>query len=337
MAKLENTLKSILQSLYGMTIGWLINLIRLLCHFARRREEQRELKKKGHIYTRCQPVPPNIYKRPDPTIYSQKFLLSQGLAVTWDNPDIQLFREGIPVSSSSLLADTEYEVCATVYNGSNEAPAVNMPVDFSYLTFGIGTVSTFIERVIINLPVKGALGHPVAAKAVWRTPATPGHYCLQANLIWADDANPNNNLGQENTNVGKLQSPATFEFPVHNSSEGREHIRLEVDTYTLQEQIDCDQVVRGEVRFERENKEMTREERCALLAERHKQGLFSIPAGWTVEITPQKFDLLANQTQLVKVVVTAPDSFTSGIQAFNVNAYDQYSHLIGGVTLYVKR
>src|ERR1700687_2116058 len=35
-------------------------------------------------------VPSDVYKRPDPLIYAQYFLRSQGLAVTWDNPDIWL-------------------------------------------------------------------------------------------------------------------------------------------------------------------------------------------------------------------------------------------------------
>ena len=39
-------------------------------------------------------VPPHTYKRPDPMIYSQYYLASKGIAVTWDNPDIQLFDGG---------------------------------------------------------------------------------------------------------------------------------------------------------------------------------------------------------------------------------------------------
>ena len=338
MKSLIKFLEAILAALYGMLIGWLVNLIRLLAYFARRRQEKRDLKDKGHVFTHCQPVPPTVYKRPDPLIYSQKYLMSQGLAVTWNNPDIQLYSGRVPVSSSQLLADTEYEIRATIYNGATEAPAVNMPVDFSFLSFGIGTTSTFIQRTYIDLPVKGAPGHPAIASALWKTPATPGHYCIQVNLIWSDDANPNNNLGQENTNVGTLHSPAVFEFPVHNSTEGREHITLEVDAYTLPAPIDCTEVVDGRVKLEREkDRELTKEELCALLAERHKQGSFPVPAEWTVDIAPSEFDLPANQSQIVKVTIDAPHSFVSGTQAFNINAYNRYHHLIGGVTLFVQR
>ena len=47
-------------------------------------------------------VRPHTYKRPDPMIYSQFYLLSKGLAVTWDNPDIQLFDGTTAVSSHDL-------------------------------------------------------------------------------------------------------------------------------------------------------------------------------------------------------------------------------------------
>ena len=48
--------------------------------------------------------------RPDPLIYSQPYLMAQGLAVTWDNPDIELFEDGVAVSSSALKPDHPYEV-----------------------------------------------------------------------------------------------------------------------------------------------------------------------------------------------------------------------------------
>src|SRR6058998_834464 len=38
----------------------------------------------------CRSIPRHVYRRPDPMIYCQKYLLGQGLSVTWDNPDIQL-------------------------------------------------------------------------------------------------------------------------------------------------------------------------------------------------------------------------------------------------------
>jgi hypothetical protein len=339
MLILIKLIESIIRSIYGMLIGWLIDVLALFKYFFDRRQEKSDLKADGKVLTRCQSIPKSIYKRPDPLIYSQSYLISQGLAVTWDNPDIQLFRGGIAVSSSELLPDTEYEVRATIYNGSNEAPAVNMPVDFSFLTFGIGTTSTFIDRKYVDLPVKGAVGHPITAPAIWKTPATPGHYCLQVNLIWGDDANPNNNLGQENTNVGLFQSPAVFEFPIYNDTDGVEHVSLEIDTYILPERVNCSEVVNGRVNFLGKNtdKKLSGKELCNLLVEQHKAGLFPIPPGWKVDLAPPEFNLDPHKFQNVKVTVTSPDSFTTGVQAFNINAYNRYHHLIGGVTLYTQR
>ena len=100
-----------------------------------------------------------------------------------------------------------------------DAPAVNLLVRFSYLSFGAGTIRNFIGETFVDVPVKGATGLPAAAKHVWTTPAVPGHYCIQVELVWPDDANPDNNLGQENVNVQKLNSPnATFEFALRNDS-----------------------------------------------------------------------------------------------------------------------
>src|SRR5215212_9149113 len=36
----------------------------------------------------CGRIPDPLIRRPDPCIYSQTYLMAQGLPVTWDNPDI---------------------------------------------------------------------------------------------------------------------------------------------------------------------------------------------------------------------------------------------------------
>ncbi len=345
MENLKKIVDELYKIFYGLLIGWLVNFIKLLKEFCRIKKHKDKLREDRHIYTRCQVIPSKYYKRPDPMIYSQEYLMKQGKAVTWDNPDIQLYTINpvtkgklAAISSNELAEDTDYIVEATIYNGSTEAPAINMGVDFSFLTFGIGTTSTSIGSTTADLPVKGAPNHPTHADVIWRTPKTAGHYCLQVRLNWKDDANPNNNMGQENTNVGMFHSPATFEFPVKNSTTVEEFMRLEVDTYTLGEPIDCNEVTNGRyVLSDRvTHKPIEGKELCKLLASRHNAGNFPVPVGWSVDISPNNFVLGPGQEQLVKVTIACPDTFT-GTQAFNVNAYDKKNQLVGGVTLYTKR
>jgi hypothetical protein len=182
-------------------------------------------------------VPVWAFRAPDPLIYSQAWLLARGLAVTWQNPDIHLelpTAPGVPVDSTSLAPDTVYRVFARVWNGSSDAPVAKMPVDFSYLDFGIGGASIPIGGDEVDLPVKGAAGTPTIATADWHTPKTPGHYCLRVRLIWPHDADPGNNVGQHNTDVKALNSPkATFTVPVRNHERRPLRIRLEADGYEL--------------------------------------------------------------------------------------------------------
>src|SRR5919109_274282 len=130
-----------------------------------------------------------------------------GLAVTWDNPDIELRRGGIAVPSSSTDPDTDYEIVARIWNGSTNAPIARMPIEFSYLDFGMGAISRKIGTTKVDLGVKGGPGCPAFAVMPWHTPATPGHYCIQVQFAWIDDANPLNNLGQENLVIGYAHSP----------------------------------------------------------------------------------------------------------------------------------
>ena len=347
-------IRALLRALYSLAIGWLVGFIKLLEDLHRRHERQEELRRRGQRYKRCQVIPPDVYKRPDPLIYSQQYLMSQGLAVTWDNPDIQLYDVAagfVPVSSHDLKADTEYEIRATIYNGSTDAPAVGMPVEFSYLSFGIATTSTFIGSTTVDLPVKGAPGHPVTGAMRWRTPVAPGHYCIQVKLIWADDANPANNLGQENTDVGAAHSPAVFEFPVGNPGAAPEHLRLVPDAYKLPEPLDCDEVERQKKQKDKgrgkngsgrngkngmNGKNGTQEDWCRELQRRHEQGQWGIDPGWDVQIVPSELELAPGAEQHVTVTVEPPAGF-SGSEAINVNAVDDQDRLVGGVTLYVTR
>ena len=340
---MRRLVRAILWALYSLAIGWVLALIELIRDQQRRRERRRALRDAGQVYTRCQVIPPDVYCRPDPLIYSQSYLLGLGLGVTWDNPDIALFDVAagfVQVPSSALKADTEYEIRATIYNGSTEAPAVGLPVEFSYLSFGIGTASTPIGATVVDLPVKGAAGHPATAAIRWRTPATPGHYCIQVKLIWADDANPANNLGQENTDVGTAHSSAAFQFPVRNANVVPETLRLVVDAYVPPEQVGCEELVRAQEDDRRRRKrrnggeESAHEVWCRELRRRHEREHFALAPGWTVVIDPAELELAPGDSRIVTVRAEPPTG-VAGRRAINVNALNQVGRPVGGVTLYV--
>jgi hypothetical protein len=310
----------------------LIGLIRLIQAMLRKgcQESSGDPKgagSEGHPGSKDKYIPPHTYKRPDPLIYSQGYLMSQGLAVTWDNPDIQLYDGSAPVSSHEIEPARTYSIRAQIWNGSTEAPAVNMLVRYFYLSFGAGTLRHYIGQTLVDVPVKGAAGLPAVAEVLWTTPATPGHYCVQVELDWPDDANPYNNLGQENVNVKKLNSPnATFEFTLRNPSAFTRRLTLLADTYTLPNRVPCSERA---VAPERLNVRTDRDPYV-----RHRPAGHPLPDGWQLDFVPgDVIELAPDQEQVVTVKVTARDGF-AGQQAINVNVLDG-AELFGGVTLYV--
>ena len=292
----------------------IVALVREILAIFRRYERLRDDRRgqRSGCPPRCGRVPPDIYRRADPCIYSQRYLLEQGLAVTWDNPDIQLFENGNPVSSSSLEADTEYEIRATIWNNSTKAPAVGLGVEFFFHDFGIGPQPIAIGSDTVTLPVKGAPGHPTTATALWRTPKEEGHYCLKVQLHWPDDANPKNNLGQENTNVAAAQSPAVFRFPVRNADTVRRVLRLIADAYEIPAPIDCREKPKKSS-SDRRHPELAvpplyqpyteQPPDWAWARSRHGRAAHPIPQGWRVEIAPDTLDLAADETRQVEVTL----------------------------------
>jgi threonine/homoserine/homoserine lactone efflux protein len=102
-------------------------------------------------------LPSTIYKRPDPLIYSQYFLMAQGFAVSWDNPDIWLTElpaaDGsmAPVASSALKPNHPYRVHALVHTLSfYPRVCVTILADFphEYLLSASPTISPTVSGPI---------------------------------------------------------------------------------------------------------------------------------------------------------------------------------------------
>jgi len=284
----------------------------------------------------CIDLPPEIYKRADPLIYAQYYLMSQGLAITWDNPDITILDGTTPVTGP-LKPAYRYTIRVRIWNGSYDAPAVGVGVELSYLSFGVQTVSHPIAMGSVNLGVKGSADCPAFLELDWETPVVGGHYCLQARLLWFDDANPENNLGQKNVAVAPLSSPARFSFQIRNQASVARRFMLEADTYRLPELPEC-----SEGQFDRSQTRLQESRARWELAKRTQAyGQFPVPRDWRVEIRPQAFGIEAGEEQNVEVVIEPINPSFRGQGSFNVHAFamaerDQ-RNFAGGVTLTVTK
>jgi len=309
-------------------------LVRLLC--ARRHLPGRADRTAD---SRCVPLKHPAYHKPDPLIYDQYYLMNLGLAVTWDNPDIQLLHDGVPVPSSAVESDTEYEIVARIWNGSTTAPIVGMDVHFSYLSFGIGTTSHPIGVRTVDLGVKGGPGCPAFARIPWRTPATSGHYCIQVAFDWIDDANPLNNLGQENLTVVTAHSPAEITFPVRNEQRSRRSLEFRVDTYQVPSPLPCAEVPRPSKRSMLRRSVLPVNDRLypplpETVRARHEADGYPLPAGWRVEFSPARLDLDPSQEVLVRASIVPAERF-AGTQRINIRAVDG-PFVAGGITVEVE-
>ena len=313
----------------AITYGWVVAIITIIKQLIVAIKLHCQWEKLPHPvrngWANCLTTNHPSYHRADPCIYDQYYLQSLGLPVTWDNPDIDILLNGVPVNEHELLPSTEYEVRARIWNNAYDAPVFGMQVEFSFLSFGVGTTSTPIGITFVNVGVKGSASNPAFTSIPWITPPTPGHYCLQAKLDWTDDANPNNNLGQNNTDVVPAQSPAHFEFQLRNAFERPANYTFVVDTYSPAPMPDCGSVTLP----------VARSARIKDVVARYRAMNFSVPAGWAIVITPDSVALLPDEEQTIQVDITPPAGFT-GLQPFNVSAFAD-KQFAGGVSLNVTK
>ncbi len=336
LAILRETMLFLIAILRALLFGWivaLVQVIRTICERCRlnRLLAQLPVRARRAATQPCVRISDPAYKRPDPMIYSQYYLMQQGLAVTWDNPDIEVQQGGMVVPSHQLQPDTVYDVVARIWNTSTEAPVVGLPVAFSYLSFGMGTQSHPVGLTHVNLGVKGGPGQPAFATVPWKTPATPGHYCLQVYFAWIDDLNPNNNLGQENTDVGLAASPAVFQFQLRNDTRQRQPYRFEADVYAIPPLNPCETAPPPKRRPPLREAPGTVE----VVPPQHARANYPVPLGWALAFDPPAPFLDSGQEITVQLRITPPDSF-HGSQIFNVHAFNR-TGLAGGITVQVQR
>jgi hypothetical protein len=168
------------------------------------------------------PVPPRVTDLPDPYLYSQFYLQNLGLPFTWDNPDVRLFRNGVEAYTYNLLPDTEYRLVVTLHNNSTQKAAPQTDVEIVWIEFGIGggvAARHPISHPQVDIAARGQPGEPATVQTTWRTPAQPGHYCIEVTLAHPVDGNNGNNRGWNNTLVkdGLPGETLAVEIPVWNA------------------------------------------------------------------------------------------------------------------------
>jgi hypothetical protein len=301
-----------------LLFGWVRSvkdLFKVIKNVIERKKHRDDPKSPQH----CFPTDNPALMRPDPLLYSQRALMAQGLAVTWDNPDIVLFKGGVPVLSTQLETSTTYDVQIRVWNNSVDAPVVHMPVHLSFLDFGVGTEPIPVGDAKVDVGVKGSATQPAFVSIPWTTPPTPGHFCLQALLDPADDVDFGNNLGQENTDVAQATSPASFSFTLRNNTKRARPYRFELDAYEIPPAPDCGSPAAGR----------------DVILQRHRRGNHPVPPGFSIAITPATATLAPGAQIAVHVAATPPAGFI-GRQPINVNCFHD-GGFAGGVTLTVTK
>ncbi len=315
LTDLVRTLLSIPSAFFKM----LRAIIRLLCRLFHRHPEAPDRQDKA-AKTRCVPITDPAMRTPDPLVYSQYDLMARGLPVTWENPDFTIYLGGTQVGSHELLPDTTYFVDVRVWNAATDCPVALMPVHLSYLDFGMGTVSVPVGTELVDVGVVGAPNNPSIVRFTWHTPATVGHYCLQALLDPASDRNRKNNLGQHNTDVVEAHSPGVFAFTLRNDTDRAHRYEFDADAYVL------------------------RTPECAEL-EKYRDKLAHhlvttpVPSGWTVDLTPSSSTLAPGAVASITATVNPPAAFV-GTQRINVHAFYIDGHLrvlAGGVSVDVTK
>jgi len=261
-------LRKILQSLFVQgPLGALLNFVRLLfvllfgplallagliewlCDFLKRMNLKEEEEDKDECNP---PSPEGVMRRPDPCIYSQSFLASQGLPVTWNNPDIRVAKASTPnviePDSFHLEGDTDYIVSVQCHNASTDL-ALGVKVRLLYRPWSFNSpdllpvdVNSSGQEVVrfVNIPGMGS----TIALFNWHTPIPPPgetqHFCLQAHLSHPMDINLENNMGQENTNVhsanpGHVAAGELVEVdvPLFNSARRDRQFAFTADAYAI--------------------------------------------------------------------------------------------------------
>lgn len=327
------------------SLGHLIHeIVTAIPHFIQvfvafiRRVCRREKRFHGKQSYDCLPIPAGVYLRPDACIYSQQYLMSLGMAVTWDNPDVRLTDTlNNPIASYGLQPSTSYTITATIHNKKNDTPVPGMPVVFKLVSFGAsGDIIQPIGSAVVDLPVRGTPGEPAHASVTWTTPTSPGHYCITIEAVVPDDATPMDNIGQHNTVVNGVRHGERLElrFPVRNALQIAQRFSARLHSYRLPER----HILRRRMGEGAGANRTGQREGDASLLQRvvaaNRPDLFPVPADWDAAVTPSDGIIEPGRTVDLTFTATVPASAPAGLQQpFHISISDAEGKApLGGVT-----
>lgn len=167
----------------------------------------------------CVPLDNVDVRKPDPSTYDQTRLLSAGVPITFNSPDIDTinFWPVVPIP----------ELNVRLRNLSTEVPAAGTRVDMAWSRWGIGQVRSPVGSIAIDLApgTEGAvkLATPPALIAA-------GRFALFVKVFHPHDKDAGNNTGEQTidgmrTSEGRTRS---FTFPVRNPGPAAGNIQLQV-------------------------------------------------------------------------------------------------------------
>lgn len=329
---------------------------------------------------RCGQVPEHVKRKPDPCLYSQFYLRAQGLSVTWDNPDIWItLPDSSPVDSGSLVADTDYIVHVRIHDASFD-PALATEVRCFYRPWSFNSPDRVPLETNPDGTEKVVLLHIApwsseVAQFKWHTPdVAAAHYCIQAECRHPDDKNPNNNLGQENTNVRKAepgqtasaaallvnrdQVPHAFRIEVdrYEIPEGRATLDLKTANIPLRRRRQVDLLHRSLPTYDLRERRLKSQTAYAPTVTRYaytgwdairkgsRVGMHPVEPPWNVQVDGQPLEagrvtvaLGPGESQNVELSVRVPaDAAPGSVHRFNWFAFNSRGKPIGGVTFVIE-
>ncbi|CAN5407473.1 hypothetical protein BH10PSE7_BH10PSE7_34190 [soil metagenome] len=283
------------------------------------------------------PFPEDIMRRPDPCIYSQTYLMAQGIPVTWDNPDIWMARKSTPNNpepdSYHLEENTDYVVSVQAHNASSDL-AVGVRLRLVYRPWSFNSPDLVPVETdaggnevfrTINIPPMGS----TIATFAWRTPDVSAeaskHFCLQAILNHPLDINTGNNLGQENTQVYDMDGQSARIFvPLHNPARVAQKFTITATRYAIEEK----ETVELRLKYNRGRRREDIVDRVARLVPELPLSpgagpgvAFTLPGlAWTVPQPLVKAKYVGMETlrdRLQKQDVSLPAGFTFAVADYN--------------------